>query len=368
MAHDTLKNPYRTKGFTLVEIMIALTIGLILLVVIAQIFVTSRSTYTFEEGMARVQENGRFAMEFLASDIRMAGYMGCSSKLTMGAKDASDNCSTGSVCVIVDPPSDVYNYIAEGIRAYRYTGNGTGANLTDWTPTLPSDYFAANQVRPGTDVIVLQRASSLGTHLTGNTTPSNANVQIITTAEVQAYINPDDILMLSDCKQADIFRATNKSDGGGKTTMTHTVSNPGNVINKLTHSYGNDAELMKLVSRAYYIGTNGAGQPALYRKDLATGGSIQAEELVEGIENMRALYGEDTDTTADSIPNFYRKADSVSSWGRVVSVRIGLLSRTLNNVDQALDTKTYPLPGGTVDPTDDRLRRQVYTSTIQIRN
>ena len=53
--------------------MVALTIGLILLAALTRLFVTSRSTYTLEEGLARVQESGRFAMEFLAQDIRMAG-------------------------------------------------------------------------------------------------------------------------------------------------------------------------------------------------------------------------------------------------------------------------------------------------------
>jgi prepilin-type N-terminal cleavage/methylation domain-containing protein len=71
------RNSAPVGGFTLVELMVAVTIGLIILAAVSQIFVTSRLSYKLEENLARVQENGRFAMEFLSRDLRMAGYAGC---------------------------------------------------------------------------------------------------------------------------------------------------------------------------------------------------------------------------------------------------------------------------------------------------
>ncbi|MFQ5936255.1 MAG: PilW family protein, partial [Acidiferrobacterales bacterium] len=65
------------SGFTLVELMVAVTIGLIILAALSQLFVSSRATYQVEEGLSRVQESGRIAMEFLTRDLRMAGYAGC---------------------------------------------------------------------------------------------------------------------------------------------------------------------------------------------------------------------------------------------------------------------------------------------------
>ena len=53
--------------------MIAMTIGLILLAAVAQVFATSRASYQFTDGLSRVQENGRFGMHFLTWDARMAG-------------------------------------------------------------------------------------------------------------------------------------------------------------------------------------------------------------------------------------------------------------------------------------------------------
>ena len=67
------------KGFTLVEILIAMMIGLFLLAGVLQIFINSKQSYRMQEALARLQESGRFALDFLDRDIRMAGYRGCAS-------------------------------------------------------------------------------------------------------------------------------------------------------------------------------------------------------------------------------------------------------------------------------------------------
>lgn len=363
-------------GFTLVELMVALTISLIILAVVVTIFASSHATYTLEEGKARTQEAGRFSMEFLAQDIRMAGYAGCTSKLTLGTPSGSGgnnvaNCPSGTICNIVSPSSAAVNMDPAGLKGYAYTGSG-GQALSDWTPNLPSDFFSAGEVKPYTDVVVIQHASSLGTHLTGNTTPINANIQIIKTASIAGQLQAGDILMLSDCKSADVFQANNVSNGTTTVTIAHTN---GNTQNFLTHLYDNSAELMKLVSRAYYIALNPNGEPALWRKDLTNVSgvpTVTSQELVEGIEYMRITYGEDTDATPNGVANRYRTANNVSSWAKVVDARVGILARTGGTVDQTVDTSSssYTFDGVAVVPAafTDKRRRQFYLSTIELRN
>ncbi len=343
--------------------MVALTIGLILLLALTRLFVTSRSTYTLEEGLARVQESGRFAMEFLAQDIRMAGYAGCSANL-----------SGTQVGNLVEPPASPTTFNPNGLSGYKYTctSSCSGA-LTEWDPDLPSDYFpsGSSEIQPiaGSDVFIIQRADTLSTHLTGNSTPSNANIQILDTSALAGNISVGDILMISDCKAADIIQANSVSSGSGKKTVTH-IYNPTN--NKLTHSYGNDAELMKLITRVYFIGRRGnstSNPPALYRRELGNGGALgAAQELVEGVSVMRFAYGEDTDATGDKVPNIYRNPSSVGNWRKVQSVRIGLLVATIGNVDQNVDTRTYDLAGNTAGPYNDKLRRRAFNATVQLRN
>lgn len=75
--------PRKQAGIGLVEIMVALVIGLVLMAGVFQIFQSNRTTYRVAEAMARVQENGRYAMMFLSRDLRMAGYSGCSKELPL---------------------------------------------------------------------------------------------------------------------------------------------------------------------------------------------------------------------------------------------------------------------------------------------
>ncbi|UOA07566.1 PilW family protein [Methylobacter sp. S3L5C] len=68
--------PYQS-GLSLIEIMIALLIGAFLIGGVLQIFISSKQTYRMQQNLSRLQENGRFSLDFLAKDIRMAGYWGC---------------------------------------------------------------------------------------------------------------------------------------------------------------------------------------------------------------------------------------------------------------------------------------------------
>src|SRR3990172_2134951 len=67
----------KLKGFSLVEMMVALTIGLIILAAISYIFVASRLTYSTQDNLSRLQENARFAVHYLTRDIHLAGFAGC---------------------------------------------------------------------------------------------------------------------------------------------------------------------------------------------------------------------------------------------------------------------------------------------------
>jgi type IV pilus assembly protein PilW len=95
-------NPYQT-GMTLIEIMIALLIGAFLLGGVLQIFIGSKQTYRMQQNLSRLQENGRFAMSFLAKDIRMAGYWGCLSPSNPNTDiDGTNNNPAGTVDSIDD--------------------------------------------------------------------------------------------------------------------------------------------------------------------------------------------------------------------------------------------------------------------------
>ena len=64
----------KPSGFSLIELMIAITVGLILVAIIAQIYVGSSQTYRTQDDLARLQEDGRYAIESISRSLRLAGY------------------------------------------------------------------------------------------------------------------------------------------------------------------------------------------------------------------------------------------------------------------------------------------------------
>ncbi|MBI2779430.1 MAG: PilW family protein [Gammaproteobacteria bacterium] len=334
------------RGLTLVEVMVAITISLILLAGVMQIFLSSRQTYRVQDGLARIQENGRFAMQFLSNDIRMAGYTGCASK-TPNVRNIANDATTAS--------------FTGGVMGYEYASLPVALTATN---TLASADVEAN-----TDVLVIKRASPTGTRLTGNMTAMNANIQIdaVTAAGMFAA---GDILFISDCTSADIFAATSVS--GGSVTITIAHANDVNTDVNLGRAYQTDAEVMKMESAAYYIGKDAANNniPTLYRRRLTGGTTMVSEPLVEGVENMQILYGEDTDIPTDGSANRYLPANAPGiNMANVVSVRVSLLLRSAED-NVTTKKQSYTFNGATIPEAavPDRRLRRVFTTTIRIRN
>ena len=90
----------------------------------------------------------------------------------------------------------------------------------------------------------------------------------------------------------------------------------------------------------------------------------QTNGLIEGVENMQILYGEDNND--DGWANYYVPAGNVVNWEKVVSIRVSLLIRSLED-NLAARPLAYTYNGATTTATDRRLRR-VFTSTFAIRN
>ncbi len=319
-------------GMTLVEIMVAITISLVLLSGVIQIFVNNKQTYRVQEEMSRVQENGRFAMHFLTKEIRMAGFTGCA--------------SASNVTNIADVDND--NNADEA--ADFSTGGINGLEQADLPFNITDAVeLAEEDVNAGTDVLIIKRGTDTGVRLTGNMLTQNAQLQM-STATVNGLFSANDILVIADCEKTDIFAANNVSDGAGTTTIAHSTAV--NTDNNLSKLYGTDATVMKFENFTFYIANNPADIPSLYRKRLGNA-AIITEELVEGVEDMEILFGEDTD--ADRTANRYVAADTADlNMANVVSIRITLTLRTLRPILRA-------------DATFGNVLR-TYTTTTSIRN
>ena len=345
------------QGLTLIELMIAMVLGLLLIAGISQVFVSNQQSYRVTEEQSRLQENARFSFEFLTRDIREAGYSGCRVIEQMNVQN-------------------VANAPIPGFSA-QSTINGneaTGASPAVWGPAL--DASIAGTVIAGTDVITLQKGSSCGATLVGNLSSSNANIQVA--SPNSCGLTAGDALMIADCEDAHIFRATNVSSGGTQTiahgssqnTGTHFCNNQagigtGSCGTGNAKLYGSDAELLKFSSLTYYVRLGAGGRNSLwvYDNTKATN-AFNPMELVEGVENMQVQYG--LDTTGNDIVDSYQGASSIGSWDEVVSAEISLLLETQDN-NLTTTNQMYTYDGATVTAADRRIRR-VFTTTISIRN
>lgn len=327
----------KQQGLTLVEIMVAMTIGLVLLGGVATVMSSSQSTYRVNETVARMQESARYAFQLLSRDIRMAGYRGC----------------RGDIVTINNVLNGKTNYLwnfeqpLEGFEA-------RGAN--SWAPALPSEVTSPLKER---DIIVVRGVEGNYSKVISHTSES-ADLVVGASSDIAA----GDTVLVSNCQGTAIFKATDVSNASGQKIIAHAaVGAGGSAGSNASAALGKpfkDGEVVQISTRSYYIRNNPAGIPSLYWKR----GSQRAEELVEGIENMQIQYGEDTD--GDKTIDVYHKADEVTNWENVVSVRIDLLVQSVED-NITSQPQPYVFDGEDVTPTDRRLR-QTFSTVIALRN
>lgn len=353
---------HNQKGQSLIEILIAMTIGMFLMIGIVTMFTTNKRIYKQQDQAGRLQENGRFAVEFLLKDIRMAGYSGCHDDVSnvvnhlTGVDDVDLNEAT-------DPPDTSSTlYFTNAIEGYEST-----ASTPQWEPSDTSD--EVSNIVAGTDAISIRYLLPTGTKLISPyMTVADSEVHVPTTHS----FNQNELVAITDCTATDIVQIT-ATDGAGaiEHKTTGNTTGPGNAFKDLSQTYSAGSEIVKFVSVRYFIG-NGSKGPALFMKKNFDA----AVELIEGIENMQIMYGVDSD--ADGIPNTYYNAgasqlDTTAEWDTVTSIRLALLVRSPDenlmdeqntNAYKLLDTDIYT----TASPPNDYYRRKVFNTDISIRN
>lgn len=329
----------RAHGFSLVELMVAMAIGLVVLTALGYVFIGSRQSFRTADAMSRIQENARYALQTMARDVRMAGYVGCG------------NLQSGAVKVttIANPPVPTMN------TSNAFMGYDSNAGAANY----------GGVVRPAGDVVLVFAAFGGGVNLSGNLDPSNANAQV---AGNPYGFKQGDVLTVTNCINADVFKVSNSPGSSGLVTLTY--GSGSNTSNRVSGTYGTDAFVMKTDQYTYFIGTNPSGGRSLYRSTLNDG----TVELVDNVWDMQVQYGYDSNN--DGAADIYYSAASVPVWTGVVSARINLLMVSADNVLSGPQTYQYFADAATVRSAItpiagavDYLRlHQVFTTTVGLRN
>lgn len=330
-----MNNTQQQKGMTLIEIMIALTLSLLLIGGVIQLFLTSKQTYRMNEALANVQESGRLALDSLSRELRMAGYQGCA--------------DPGSV---VSESAILNNSPSANLLQTAITGSEGGASP---------------------DTLNVQFGSGLAAKLTQNIDLANTSLVADSNPE---NIGVNDVLMLADCATVHMLRVTAVNAGAADVTFTYGASE--NDLSKISKIYGPDStRVMRFNSVTYSVAasgrTNGRGETiySLYRQGLNDANPV---ELVEGVENLQVQYGE---RLANGSMRYSDAGTAGLDMAKVESVRVGLLMVAMGVVGEQMDNKSYVIAGTTVGPEGsgsavthpvDKHIRRAFNTTITLRN
>lgn len=279
----------RCSGFSLIELMIGMALGLFLLLGITDVYLAQRQAYRTNEGLSQVQVSARIAFELMAKEIRDSGVNPCGARVVANVL----NGSSASLWL---------NWGAGGLRGYESSA------------ALPSEVVTTAAARvSGTDAIVVRSAAlSNGAIVAGHGASSNAIV-LNTTSHGFATGN---LLMVCDYSQAAVFQTSGASAASASIAHAKDSGTPGNCVNDFpldcsgsgsAHTFAVNGFVTPVIVSVWYVGTNDRGGRSLFR--ILNNGTPQ--EIAEGVTNMQLQYLTRTGTTPASN---YVDATSISNW------------------------------------------------------
>lgn len=315
-------------GLTLVELMVAMTLGLILIGGVGTIVLSNGEAYRTNEALSQVQENARTAFELLSRDIREAGATGCG--------------NTDRIANTLDDGGLWWQEAWTGVRGYPEgtTAPGTGS-----------------PARVAGDALLIQGIEGTGVSIVSHNPTSAVFFINATTTDFTS----EDIVMACDYSHATIFQISNYNSNN--VTVGHNTgnANPGNcskglgfptdctTTNGNEYQFGPNSQIARMSTVIWYIGNNGRPQEggrSLYRRRIT---DVNAQEMVPGVTDMQLAFRVGDSTGLTTTP-------TAAQWDDVTAVEVTL---TMNS----LDTRVTTAPG----VNGGRLQR-TFTTIVGLRN
>jgi len=307
------------RGLTLVEMMVALAIGLLLVIAMSAIFVSSSSSRREVEMSADVIESGRYGVDVLTRELSQAGYFD----------------------TLVTPPGTTNNPCSTNIVQWRASlsihvaalNNATAAPAAPWDCVTPKE---------GTDVIFIQRASTcaVGEADCQTENGNNAYIQVSECGEEYSALMPNP------------FKLAAGGSGTGTFNMQTKACDGATFVAK-----------RKVIRRIYYVS---ASDVLSYIDILPTLGAQPAVQLAENIEQMQIEYGIAAADSAGS-PTSFTASPTAAELPFIVGARVALLARSTVASKNTKNAVSFTLSDDTtvdIAAASSNLKRRVYTTYI----
>lgn len=305
---------YFSSGLTIIELLIASTLGLFIVAIVFSLFLSSRLSLKETERKSAINENARYALSVLTKELRSVDFWG----------------KTQSASITLDSDLDVINDDCSG-AAKGYDIKNSFMVVTATTATVAT---CISDAAIGSDVIFLKRSDS----------------DIVALASIEAGNN----YLMTNHLTGVLF---NQADSSPPTDIVG-GDVPGGVVQEYFASI-------------YYVREAAGLPPTLYRKKLK--GNVwesPGQEIAAGVERIHLQLG--IDANNDATADYFVASGSVTAWPKVVSARLYLLVRSEKSDMNFTDNKTYQLGesafGGVTYAPNDNYHRLLVETSISFRN
>ncbi len=294
------------RGLSLIELLVAMTIGAVLIFGATQVYVNSRAAYGVNENVARLQETARYAMAVIEPDVRMSNFWG----LLKGAGAIANQALQTSAAAAVAPTAAA-NICGTNFAVDVGTNLQGDNNSYTLSPTRQAGCDALTDINTGAvwatnavataDTLTVRRASIFPS-------PATAGVLQVCTSRIAGRLQSDG----SACAGAVV----------------------------------GSSQLDNLIVDTYYVDRNSAqqvGLPSLRRKTLTSAGGVlqfRDQEIIPGVEDLQVQFGIDPPGNT-GVATRYVNPNGVPAGAQVVAVRIWLLVRADTGENGFTDSRVY---------------------------
>lgn len=338
----------KQQGFSIVELLIALVLGLIIIGAALGGFMSTRETYAIQSELLRIQDNARYIVAEVQRSVRQAGFSGCSNRLTQ------DN---------VVKKTTALSAFTHDIRTIDGNNNSTETSSNGLATPEESDWLSVSYANTDRQCIVASHDPDTG----------------VITCEGNNPFAQGELLVITDCRQTTVFQQSNQVDPDTPATLKqvhHQVSDaisPGNCQQALGSSCNEASEpyqfapgstVFAMQRERFLVAKNNFGQDTLYRQELAASSAslgIENNELISGIAGVQMVFG--ARNASGQIA--YQPLNLVSNPENIIAMRLSLLLE--GEKPDLAETQQLTFGGQSQTFNDGRLR-QVYESHITLRN
>jgi len=325
-------------GFTLIELMVAMLLGLIVIAGVVSVFLAGQQSYRTNQALGDVQDGSRLAFEMMARDIRDAGLTGCN--------------NNGRIANVLNPVAGSGWWTNLGVALIGYTTGQVDPAVAFGTTSSPVTRVAA------TDSLQLIGAADSGLSVAATPSSTAASFQV---NDPRSGLVPGDVIIVCDPDHSTIVQVTSPTSGNQIVVHNTGTGTPGNCSKGLgyptvcstngnTYQFGPNSQVFKLAATDWFIGNsaNAASGRSLYRMYVVNNAGTPTptpQEMVPDVTDMKIAYHQQGNAS-------FVGATSVTNWAKVDATQVTL---TVQSSDQRAGTDVKPIS-------------RTFTATTTVRN